>query len=254
MKPSGVLAGRRVVVTRAVEQSAELVALLEQSGAVAVVVPLIEIATEPAGVVELAALNLAAFDWVVVTSPNGARHLVDAAASSQRKPSRVAAVGSTTAAVLIGGGLSVSLTPAVQSAHGLLVELAAGGLAADDLPFSKKVLVVQAAAADPALAAGLRARGCEVSTVAPYRTVAVQAGVGLQLAALAADAVLFASGSAVRAWVDVFGDSTPPIVVTIGPQTAEAATRAGLKVSVVAADHSLSGMVAALERRLAVPN
>jgi len=40
------------------------------------------------------------------------------------------------------------------------------------------------------------------------------------------------------------------VVVAIGPQTAAAATQAGLKVSVVAADHSLSGMVKALESQL----
>ena len=70
------------------------------------------------------------------------------------------------------------------------------------------------------------------------------------MAALSADAVLFASGSAARAWVDVFGDTTPPIVVAMGPRTAAAVTDAGLKVSLVAADHSLPGMVASLEQHL----
>jgi len=74
---------------------------------------------------------------------------------------------------------------------------------------------------------------------------------GVQLAALAADAVLFASGSAARAWAAVFGDAAPPVSVAIGPNTAAAAAAAGLKISLVAADHSLSGMVAALERYLA---
>jgi uroporphyrinogen-III synthase len=86
--------------------------------------------------------------------------------------------------------------------------------------------------------------------VAPYRTVPAQPTAGAQLAALSADAVLFASGSAVRAWVAVFGTATPPLTVAIGPQTAAAAAALDLKVDLVAADHSLSGMVAALEEHL----
>jgi uroporphyrinogen-III synthase len=242
-------------VTRAAEQADELVALLEQRGAVAVVVPLIEVVADPAGIAALAGLDLANFDWVVVTSPNGAAHLVEVVTHPRMKPARVAAVGAATAAVLTAGGIAVECVPSVQSTQGLLAELAADVLRNEgSLASGNKVLVVQAADADPALAVGLRAQGCTVVTVAPYRTRAVPAAVGLQLAALAADAVLFASGSAARAWVDVFGDSTPPIVVAIGPQTAETATGAGLKVSIVAADHSLSGMVMALERHLADPN
>lgn len=241
---SSVLAGRRVVVTRALEQADELATVLQQFGAVPVVIPLIEIVTEPAGAAELARLavrgfDLAGFDWLIVTSPNGAAHVVDAQVGSGSAV-RVAAIGTSTADVLVAGGVEVAFVPAVQSAAGLLAE------------FSEvaQILVVQAANADDSLADGLRARGSTVTVVAPYRTVPARVTAGQQLAALSADAVLFASGSAARAWADVFGDSAPPVVVVIGPRTAAAATDAGLKVSVVAADHSLSGMVLALESHL----
>jgi uroporphyrinogen-III synthase len=100
------------------------------------------------------------------------------------------------------------------------------------------------------MADGLSALGWQVTVVAPYRTTSTRPSAGVQLAALAADAVLFASGSAARAWVNVFGPSTPPIVVTMGPRTAAAARGFGLKVSAVATDHSLQGLVDALERLL----
>jgi uroporphyrinogen-III synthase len=90
--------------------------------------------------------------------------------------------------------------------------------------------------------------------VAPYRTVPARLSAGLQLAALAADAVLFASGSAVRAWVDVFGTSTPPITVAIGPQTLAAADSLNLKISLVATDHSLKGLIAVLSAYLSSPS
>jgi uroporphyrinogen-III synthase len=54
---------------------------------------------------------------------------------------------------------------------------------------------------------------------------------------------LFASGSAVRGWVDVLGTQAPAVTVAIGPSTAQVAANLGLKIDVVAADHSLDGLV-----------
>jgi len=244
---SSVLAGRRIVITRAAEQADELAALLQQVGAVPIVIPLIEIVPDVAEVTrlaDLAAADVAGFDWLIVTSPNGAACVVNAFA---QRPGlsrcRFAAVGSTTAEVLRAAGIEVAFVPGVQSAAGMLAEIT-------EVRNVDAVLLVQAANANRALEDGLRGLVAAVTVVAPYRTVTARISTGQQLAALAADAVLFASGSAAQAWVDVFGDSTPPIVVAIGPQTAVAVTDAGLKVSVVAADHSLSGMIAALEQHL----
>jgi uroporphyrinogen-III synthase len=72
-----------------------------------------------------------------------------------------------------------------------------------------------------------------------------------QTTALGADAVAFASGSAVEAWVEAIGTRTPPIVCVIGPTTESVATRSGLKVSTVAADHTVQGLARALTELLA---
>ncbi len=227
------------MVTRAADQADELVSLLLTEGAIAVVVPLIEIVPEPVGAATLAALQPTNFDWLIVTSPNGARAYLDAHATA---PTNVAAVGATTAAVLADGGLSEAFVPADQRALGLLAEFPSG---------RGSLLLVQALDAEPTLAAGLQDLGWQVTAVSPYRSATAHLPAGRQLAALSADAVMFASGSAARAWVAVFGQITPPIVVTIGPQTAAAAEQVGLKVSLVAADHSLPGLVAALKSHLA---
>lgn len=232
------LAGRRVVVTRAAEQADSLAELLESRGAVPVVVPLIEIVEEPDGVAALRALDPASFDRLVVTSPNGAASYL---ACHRTAPPEVAAVGSVTAEALRAGGVEVTFVPSRQRAAALV----------DELPHGPgRVLVVQAVDAEPVLADGLAAKGWEVVAVTPYRSRPARPSAALQLAALAADAVLLASGSAARAWVDVFGDSTPPVVVAIGPQTADAARLAGLKVTAVATDHSLVGLVASAEQQL----
>ena len=61
-----------------------------------------------------------------------------------------------------------------------------------------------------------------------------------------ADAVVFASGSAVAAWVAAFGTAACPAVVTIGPSTTAAAARSGLAVTAEAEQQSVDGLVDAL--------
>jgi len=231
------LAGRRVVITRAAEQADAGVELIASVGAIPVVVPLIEIVDEPEGVARLAAMNLDGVDWLVVTSPNGARRVASMLPPGLSRP-LVAAVGAATAEVLP----RCDLVAETQSAAGLLERFPSG---------RGRVVVVQAVDAAPTLVDGLTERGWEVAAIKPFRTVTATPSLEQQLAALAADAVLFASGSAARAWAEVFGQRTPPISVAIGDQTAAAAELAGLKITVVSADHSMYGMLVALDRYLA---
>ena len=148
---------------------------------------------------------------------------------------KVAAVGSTTAAILP----RCNLVPQNQSAIGLLDSFPSG---------PGRVVVVQAVGAASTLVDGLRGKAWDVVAISPYRTQAVVPTADQCRAALAADAVLFASGSAAQAWVQVFGRDTPPVAVAIGEQTAAAATQAGLKITIVSTDHSVYGMLVALSR------
>lgn len=229
------LRGRTVVITRAAEQGQATVELVESFGAEALVVPLIEVVDDPVVLAELAAVDFDVVDWVVVTSPNGAERV--AAVLPVSAPPQVAAVGAATAAVLP----RCELVPRTQSAAGLLEEMPPGDGAA---------VVVQAFHAAPALVEGLRRLGWQVQVFAPYRTQPVQPAAADRSAALAADAVLFASGSAARAWAAAFGRHTPPVVVAIGGQTAAAAEAVGLKVNAISADHSVYGMLVTLSRYL----
>lgn len=239
---AGPLAGRRVVVTRAAAQADDLAEMLREAGAEPVIVPLIEIVEPDDGGCALAeALGaLTTYDWLVVTSPNGAVR-VSAALAEVRSNSQantpqanrlqVAAVGSSTAAAL---SVPADLVATTQSAEGLLAVFPDG---------PGRILITQAESARPTMASGLRDRGWEVDVVVAYRTTFTRPSAGDMLRALSADAVLFASGSAAVAWHQVFGLSTPPLVVAIGPSAALAATEIGLKIDVVATDHSLGGML-----------
>lgn len=228
----------RVVVTRAADRSDELVELLRAHGYVPVVVPLVTTEVVDAELDRLRLLDPSNFDWLVVTSATAAR--VYASVHSEVPP-LVAAVGTTTAASVRAAGHGVDLVPEMQRAASLVDAFPVG---------SGRVLVVQAVDGADVLVDGLVRRGWSVEVVRPYRTVTAPPTDDLRRAAADADAVLFASGSAARAWVDVFGVTTPPVVVVIGPQTADDTRRAGLTVTVVAEEHSLGGMVEALERHL----
>jgi uroporphyrinogen-III synthase len=229
----GWLAGRTVAVTRSEgERADELAKLVEARGAAAVIVPVVRIEPLPNGVAALRGAAGGSFEWVICTSPRAAHALVDAwphlAAGATPK---LAAIGTATAAVLP----RCEFVPATQSAAGLLSEWAAAA--------PSTVLVVQAGGAAATLADGLRAAGWQVTAVSPYRSVPNVPADHLCAAAMKADAVLFASGSAAEGWFHVFGTAGPAVRVAIGPHTSAVAERIGLKISSVSPDHSLDGLV-----------
>jgi uroporphyrinogen-III synthase len=230
-----------VLVTR--ERPGELAAMLADRGATVVHVPLIAIAEPVDGGEALreALSELAAFDWLVVTSAAGSERVADAA--GEAPDVRLAAVGTATARVLEQrSGRPVDLVPSAQLATALVAAFV------EQVTSPQRVLVAQGDLAAPTLVDGLRAAGHDVSVVTAYRTIALEPD---RAAVADADAVLFASGSAAENWCRHFGTAAPPVVIAIGPTTAHAAARFGLKVTAAATDHSLDGLVAELERVVA---
>ena len=105
----------RVVVTRAEAQAEPLVARLEALGHEVVRCPLIRI--EPLGDEPV---DAGPYDWVVVTSPNGAAELARRLAAP---PRRLAAIGPATEAELRAHGLHADVVAEVATQEGLLAEL-----------------------------------------------------------------------------------------------------------------------------------
>ncbi len=240
------LFGKRVVVTRAREQASDLVAELRALGADAIEVPAIEISDPDDGGSGLraAAARLATFDWVVVTSANGARRLLaevrDARAFGSAK---VAAIGPGTADALAAGNVVADLVPERFVAESLL----------DAFPDGPgRVLVARAAVARDVLPDGLRAKGWEVDVVEAYRTVAAPLTQDQRAAAHAADIVTFTSSSTVDRYLDALGaDAVPPLIACIGPITAATARERGLTVDIEADVHTIAGLVDAIVDHLA---
>jgi len=217
--------------------------MLAARGAVVVHMPLIRV-IDPAddGRALRAELDrLDEYDWLIVTSAPGAERVAHDA--SQVRTVKLAAVGTATARVLAAGaGRPVDLVPDVQ----LAASLAAAFIRVATSP--QRILLALADRAAGALADALRSAGHRVTDVVAYRTISQAPD---RAAIEQADAVLFASGSAVESWVAAVGPACPVVAVAIGPSTAAVAERLGLKLSGVATDHSLDGLVTELERQLA---
>jgi uroporphyrinogen-III synthase len=96
---------------------------------------------------------------------------------------------------------------------------------------------------------GLEAKGWDVDAVEAYRTAPEAVSHDVLRGAGQADAICFASASAVDSYVDQAnnaGAAVPPVVACIGPITAATARARGLEVSAEASEHTLDGLVSAL--------
>jgi uroporphyrinogen-III synthase len=205
----------KVIVTRPREQAGPLVARLEELGHEVVACPLIEI--EPFD----DPVDVEGYDWVIVTSPNGARELVRRA---RGQLPRVAAVGPGTAETLRELGVEPAFVPTISSQDGLLAE------------FPRPAGRVLFAAAEGARRRPIDELGADF--VPLYRTRLVAPDQPPD-----GDVVVIASGSAARSFA-ALGVEVP--AVSIGPQTTRAAEQAGLRVIAEAPTHDLDGLVGAV--------
>lgn len=241
------LTGRTVVVTRASHQAASLADALRASGARAVVAPAIAVVPPLDGGQPLddALLRLEQFSWVAFTSSNAvAATFARADRRGVRRGFariRTAVVGPTTAArVEAEINRPVTLVPERHDAAGLAEAFPAPGP-------SDACFVPQSAEARPDLVSGLRARGWNVTAVSAYRTVTPTLSDHLFAAIAAADAVVFASPSAVHGHLSQIGGG--PVVgkvICIGRTTAAACVEADLPVAAVAPRPSDEGLVEAV--------
>jgi uroporphyrinogen-III synthase len=251
------LAAPQVVVTRAHHQAAELDARLRARGAEPVSYPCIAIAAprRPEPLDEaLRAAAAGAFERLVLTSANAALAMRRRLRLLQLELPRlrVAAVGPMTAeAARQELGLIADIVPDDFRADALIERLGVGP--------GERILLPQADLAGRFLADALERRGAAVCRVDAYRTVRGRGGVKLLplLRAGRVDAVTLASASAarhLRGRLESEGGTARDLartpVVCIGPRAAAATLRHGLPLTAVAADHTLDGLVIALERTL----
>ncbi len=246
------LAGRRILVTRPRAQSRALCEALRRLGARPFSVPAIGIVPPAAGGrLDRALRNLRRYDWVVLTSANGARACLARARALRidlpafSRP-RWAAVGPATAAALRAAGVRVGMIPSEYLTAAVARELRSVA--------GRRILLARTGAATRALADSLRARGAVVDQIAAYRMVLAPRPLPVRVKRLidarAIDTVLFTSASTVRGLVRVLGARRARLrtmtIACIGPVCAAAAKREGLRPQIVAREHTVDGLIKAL--------
>jgi uroporphyrinogen-III synthase len=251
------LRGRRIVVTRAREQSKGLVEKLGALGAEVTVCPAIRIVPPDSWEeIDAAIGRLSSYDWVIFTSVNGVRVFFDrlralGADTSQLCGRKLGAIGPATAEALEGAGCVAHFVPSSYVAEALVEQI--GDVA------GCRVLLPRADIAREALAEGLRAKGAHVDEVTAYRTVPGSAGDELAnlLRAGMVDAITFTSSSTVsytvrglvgagltqEEAVELLSETNP---VCIGPITAATASQHGLTIARTASEYTTGGLVDAL--------
>lgn len=237
------LKGKRVVITRPLEQSGELRALLEGAGAIPILFPTLATEAIPPGPSQ----HFRHYDWLLFTSANGVRYGLEYLAASGLALSpgtRIGVVGQATAAALEPYGLKADLIAQKSSAEGLLEALRARGPLA-----GQRFLLLVAEEARGELFEGLKAERAFVQRIPVYRTVLGHPNPeALAVLREGFDAALFTSPSSVRGWVALAPGIVPPKVVCIGPTTAQAARECGLGVDCIADTQSAAGLLEALEK------
>jgi uroporphyrinogen III methyltransferase/synthase len=249
------LAGLTVLVPRARDQASDLSALLRARGAEPLEVPTIEIRpVASTGDLDQAVRDLAAgrFDWVVLTSVNGVaavRARVEALGLGPAAvaTAKVAAVGPATEAALREWGVAPDLVPAVATTAALGQAFPPG----PPRP-AGRVLLARADLANPELAVLLRDQGWDPVEVIAYHTVPVGSldpAARRRLDGGEVDWVAFTASSTVEGFLRGYGGPPPPgtRVAAIGPVTADTARAAGIRVATTATEHTIGGLVAAIE-------
>ena len=246
--------GKRILITRAREQSGEFAALLKKMGAEVIELPTIEIAP-PLRWKELdrVLLQLRSYDWLIFTSANGVHffweRLKEKGKVGLPSSMKVCAIGPATAKQLGKKKISVDYLPKEFIAESIL-----DGFQKKFIK-GKRILLARAQKARDILPKGLRKMGAKVDVVAVYRTVKPKGG-SKRLRQLLADGkidvITFTSSSTVNHFVDLLKKENIKkwlkgmVIACIGPVTAKTARDWGMKVQIQPKQYTIPGLTRAI--------
>jgi uroporphyrinogen-III synthase len=250
------LAGKRVVITRAPAQSAEIAQRLSTLGASPIIFPLVVFAPpDDYGPLDAGLRRLGEFDWLIFTSENAVRAVADRLVSQGPSlqqggsPRRVAAVGPTTARAAEQAGFPVSYSAKTHSGVALANELGESVRGA-------RIFLPRSNRANPDLPAVLKHHGAQVAEAIAYRTLPpadIDAAISSQISANETDALLFFSPTAVEHFSELFGPEKlhaiqrDQAIVAVGPITAAALKKLGVTEFLAAADTNSKAVCDVLE-------
>ena len=245
------LFGRRIIITRAAAQAAELSGPLRELGADAIELPVIELAPlDDYTALDTAIGQLETYDWLVFTSTNAVDYFLRRLAASGRDTravrGRICAIGPATRARLEAVHLRPDLVPDEAIAEGV-----ASAFAGFDMT-GKRVLLPRAAAARELIPQTLDAMGAHLDIADAYRNIIPADAAARIRECLASrrriDWITFTSGSTVKNWLSLAGrESLEGVrIASIGPATSDVIRKHGLEVTVEADPHTVPGLIEAI--------
>jgi len=242
------LAGRTILVTRAVHQAQPTLDGVVRRGGEALLLPCLEIVHHATAVDDaLQALSHDADAAVLITSMNGINALLEHSTVECVRQlldghRQVVAVGSRTAQALRQLGVGGVVVPEPFSQQGVAAWWHRYG-------WPETLIFVRAAEGSDDLLPQLQAHGCVTAMFACYRSqvpsLAAPEAVVRPLQQGEVDAVLLGSSATARGLVARVGAdlAARPIAVAISQRVADEAVKLGLRVQVVATEASFDAML-----------
>jgi uroporphyrinogen III methyltransferase/synthase len=248
------LFGKRVLVTRAAHQANELSRLILERGAIPIEMPVITL-SPPHTLNELnrAIINLKSYDWIIFTSVNAVeifwKRLSAMNMDARQVASiRVGAIGPATAKALEEKGIRPDYLPKRFTSQGFLAGLSKQTIS------GCSVILPRADIAGDELTNGLARLGAKVHQVTAYRTSTSTKGTSRGKEMLLKgniDIITFTSASTVNSLLAILGSKWEVLksarLACIGPNTAAALGQKRLKASIVAKEHTMPGLISAIE-------
>ncbi len=250
------LFGRSIVVTRDTDSNADFAAKIIGKGGNPIEFTTIKIKPLTQTNKFLKTLTkIAEYDWIVFTSANGAVSFFDVLQRLNRDArvfasTKIAAIGSETAAKLTEFGIKADFVPGVFTSKELGKQL----ISFANLQ-GRKVLLLRSQLASSELSELLETAGAEVDNVPVYTIATVKNQCSWLIEKIKKDEIdwlTFASPSSANAFFEQIPtdliNSGNIRVASIGPVTSEQLKNLGIRVDAQAAEHTTDGLLAAIEK------
>lgn len=250
------LTGKRIVVTRAAEQSQLLLAALRERGAQPILLPMVAFAPpDNLQALDDAIRQLREYHWIFFTSQNAVRALQERAEHLKLSlrdavgAAQIATVGPATAGATRAAGLTVNYVAREHNGVALAQELQAEVR-------DKRVLLPRSDLANHDSVESLQRLGAQVTEIVTYKTLRPTPGDMHNLRLIfqdPPDAILFFSPSAVHHLSELLGPepfgklAETSAFAAIGPVTERRLREAGVQRLIVAHDTSVSSILETLE-------
>ncbi len=264
-----ILAGKKILLTRTLEQASEIKEKLEKYGAEVFSLPTIRI-VPPKSYSELdKAINeVETYQWIIFTSQNAADYFFQRYFRKNKtlvnlKKIKIGAIGPATRKNLEEYNLKIVFQPKKYTSEGIVKEfktkkfgIGGGHLKGDylkgDYLKGERILLPRADIAPQWLPEQLSKLGFQVTQVVAYRTERekkIQPGIKKMLKNGKIDFVVFTSSSTVKNFLALIPKKKlhPKIkFVSIGPVTTKTARELGLKIFIQAEKYTTAGLVKAI--------